>query len=272
MNLTQDILTHVQRTIPTAASADLEGRSAVELMTTYLSWRTRAVPRRPRTVHVAPGFASRLGSDDELRAMIEQLVRELESGDEIGERTNTLPDPLLDFLLDEWRVSHVRLDAKERGTADRSAVVLVAFTDTDAYLIGTYDATTTPSDVAAVLIEDFPHAGFVRAFPSVGRRTPTTTEDRAAVRAAGIDPRSVVERPDGTYLLGTGSVGSGTSGWNARLRAQAVIDAATTLARHLGGARSAAETDPAVRFVFLDTDRFAVRNERTGIEVPVPAV
>jgi len=264
MNLSQDILTHLKRTIPPAESANLEGRSAVEMMTAYLSWRTRAVPRRPRTVQVGAGFASRLRSDDELRAMVEQLVRDLESGAEIGERTNKLLEgssaesksdaDALRFLLDEWRISHVVV---------HSAVVLVAFTDTDAYLIGTYDANTTRSDVAAVLIEDFPHSGFVRAFPSVGKRKPATTEDRAAVKAAGIDPRSIVERPDATYMLGTGSVGSGTWGWNARLRAQAVIDAATSLARHLGGE---------AHFVFLDTERFAVRNDRTGVEVPVPAV
>jgi len=216
--------------------------------------------------------------------MVRGLIHDLEIGADIDERTNTLltdsglrpgddPVDILDFLLHEWRISHVVIDSAQGNSSPRSAVVLIAFTDAEAYLIGTHDSQLTLSSVAAALIEDFPDSGFVRAFPEMGQCSPMTTADRACVKAAGIDPRSIIARPDGMYMLGTGSPWSGTCGWNARLRAQAVVETATLLARHLGDA-SSAETDAhsSVHFIFLDDDHFAIYDDRNEITFAVPHV
>lgn len=219
VQLEQLIRRHLLGELGTDASRELAGESLASLVITYLNWRSRFIPARPRDVHLA---AELLASPKytEHRSAADELERKVRAGEDLTPHLSravatayvprasrpTKPHRRadLDLLVAEWGIHHLHLSSTMAGDGfvERGDDLLFGhFAEHDAYLIGIFPhGSWAIKEVALVCVRNWPSAEiFHGALGVLGLAQPDADDDtRLRLRQAGVT--SFLEIDDKVYM------------------------------------------------------------------------
>lgn len=219
---------HLLGEMGTHASRDLASVSLASLVITYLNWRSRFIPARPRRVHLA---AELLASPKykEHRVAVDELERKIRACEDLKPNLSravatayvprasrsTKPHRRadLDLLVAEWGIHHLHLSSTmaRDGFVERGNDLLFGhFAEHDAYLIGIFPhGAWAIKEVARVCVRNWPAAEiFHEARGVLGLAQPDADDDpRLRLRQAGVT--SFLEI-DGRVYMPQGQTTAGT--------------------------------------------------------------
>ena len=279
-----DIKAYIERNIPKDCfdAMDTIGNGATELLSEYLRWRFRTIRPRTRTVHLSHALAKEMRSGSMRSDRLGGLIQKLRVGEDVRtiancnigasqSRIGTATQRRLEFLLDKFRVSHFVLS--EPGLAPD--IALAAVNESEVFVIGFFDDYANDVSIAESLIKSFPDCPFVSRITNTSARTlALSSDERDAMLRFGIDPSALIAIDEYIYLIGAGSDSTNALlETNATLGAFKILEAAIAVAKCM--TRPQEDTlescdDIYSRFVFVSSDRFAVRNLSTGLEYALP--
>lgn len=239
MDFERDIKEQALAFLPLAPEdrAELEDRSASDVLIVWLNWQARLIAPFPRRAHLSPTLAAQMQKDPRFSTGVNTVVRAIELGADLtphlsrdvrvayeraeGRQGRRRRD--LDLLLNDWGLHHLHLGTERDpdGFVRRTKALLVAaFHAEDAYLIEVVDhGRWTKESILDTVIETWPHAGIVYQLNgAIGLERTLTEEQRANIRRGHM--MSAYEHATGVYMAGLGLTTAGTS---ARATAQASV-------------------------------------------------
>lgn len=212
---------HILDAMPSEGRSALESLSLRALLGEYRTWRGRFIAPQPRTVHDSAELKASPKAQEHARALAAIRQKIERGGDLTGHLSNRVCQPFenvaaplqhrtdRDLLLADWGIHHLHLSAKARA----DDVLLAAFTDEDAYLIGIWPhperANWAAEEIFAVIVRNWPSAGLVHASRSGLRlKQKYSDDDRRQLREAGL---SIAMEIDGTMYV-PGPLGLSSAG------------------------------------------------------------
>jgi hypothetical protein len=252
LDIDQDIRDYVLATLPydPAKRAELEAKSAPELLITYLNWFFRLIPSARRRAHQSRALQSNplaTTHKADLDALLSKMVSGADLTPHLSTRIQTGYEPQLggsyarradlDLLLAEWRVHHLHLSSNLRadGVAERTGPLLfAAFTPYDVYLINVfYHGDWSREAIAQIMIEEWPNSEFVHeAKGIIGLEHYVNDEERAQLRSAGINSPFIPYNGK-YYMVGRGGITSAGTAVEATRAADYFYVAARAFADHV---------------------------------------
>ncbi len=283
---------HLLGELGTDAWRELAGVDLASVVITYLNWRSRYIPARPRDVNLASELLAS-PKYTEHRVAVDELVRKIQVGEDLKPHlsravaTAYVPQASrprkahrradLDLLVADWSIHHLHLSTTIAGDgfAERSDDLLFGhFADHDAYLIGIFPhGMWATKEIARVCVRNWPSAEiFHEARGVLGLAQPDADDDsRLRLRQAGVT--SFLEI-DGKVFMPQGQTTAGTP-MHATQSSNQLMHALRRLrddlaarpkemVRNAGG--DLTERPPDWEAVQVD-DAFTVRERWTGVTV-----
>lgn len=274
------------------ASGDLTGATLASLVITYLNWRSRFIPARPRDVHLATELVAS-SKYTKHRVAVDELVRKMHAGEDLTPHlsravaTAYVPQAFrppkrhrradLDLLVAEWDIHHLHVSTTiaDDGFVERGDDLLFGhFAEHDAYLIGIFPhGSWATKEIVRVCVRNWPSAEiFPEARGVLSLAKPDADDDtRLRLRQAGVT--SFLEI-DGKVYMPQGQTTAGTP-MHATQSSNQLMHALRELRENLS-----AEPEATVRTAGGDLagrppdweavhvhDAFAVRERATGVTV-----
>jgi hypothetical protein len=232
MNLEEDIREFVLKSLPhdPKFTAELQAKTAQELLVIYGNWRSRLVSMSPRQVHRSNVLmANPLSSDLRYKPGLDAIVAKLLNGQDVTPHlsrairygykpTNSGRNRQdLDLLLNDWGVHHLHLSTaiEADGFVARTGPLLFAvFRPDDAYLIDIIDhGGWTRNHVIETIVAEWPSENLVWEMKGVLPSGRTWSEaERKDLRNAHIS--SYLEIGGKLYMPAGGLTSAGTSVMN----------------------------------------------------------
>lgn len=212
----------------TDASGELSGASLASLVITYLNWRSRHIPARPRNVHLARELQAS-PKYTEHGVAVDELERKIRAGEDLQahlslavatayvpqaarpKKAHRRADP--DLLVAEWGIHHLHLSTTIEGDGfvERGDDLLFGhFARHDAFLIGIFPhGSWAIKEVVRVCVRNWPSAEiFHEARGVLGLAQPDVDDGtRLRLRQAGVTSFLEV---DGTVFMPQGQTTAGT--------------------------------------------------------------
>lgn len=221
--------------------AELEAKSAADLLIIYLNWTNRLVRPAPRRVH----WSAALRANPIAKARktdLDKLLDKIEAGETLkphlsrnvlhGYQPSNIKKSMggrrdLDLLLAEWQVHHLHISSivepdgfvfrPKKGSDE--PLLFAAFHSDDAYLIDFFEhGDWTREKIAQILIDDFPQSGFVFHLKNIiGVSHQPSEVERGKRRGYGISS-PIIEHNGAFYIIGLGGITSaGTAAMQTKL-------------------------------------------------------
>jgi hypothetical protein len=294
LDIDQDIRDHVLATLPydPAERAELEAKSAPELLITYLNWFFRLIPSASRRPHRSQALRSNplaTAHKADLAALVSKiaggadLTPHLSTRIQTGYKTRSGSSYArredLDLLLAEWQVHHLHLSSKLRpdGFVERTGPLLFAvFSPADAYLINIFHhGDWSREAIAHIMIEEWPNSGFVHeAKGIIGLERHVTEQERQTLRSSGISAPFIPYKGK-FYMVGRGGITSAGTAVEATRAAAYFLAAARAfadrvkadpeyIAKTLRDNRHSLPEQPDLHFAFVRDGRCCIVERTTS--------
>ncbi len=256
------------------ASGELTALTLDSLIISYLNWRARFIPRRPRQVHLSHELLASAKYQEHCTA-IDAIAAKTAAGDDLaphlsrGTRTAYQPTSSrrrrradLDGLIAEWNIHHLHVTTtvEPDGYVTRTDDLLFAhFAEVDAYFIGVFPhGAWARSEIAEIVMRNWRDARiFVPLQGGLRLAQIISDGDRQALRDAGV---TTLLEVDGQVCV---PAGSGQSTARTPMWATEQANALMHALRQLRGA----ELPTSTLVVDKDGDKFRVRDTTSGTVV-----
>ena len=224
---------------------ELDAMPITELFVNYFNWRLRYVAQETRNVHKSREFlANSLSSDLIYQSALATIISDIESGNDLTRYLSRrikygymkrIPGAYtrqrdMDMMLNDWSIHHLHMNVtlENDGFVIRTSDVLfVGFGPHDAYLINIFPhcpPNWASSEVADILIENFPESRFVHEINGITGLGPQPTDDeRIAMRNNGIATPGYV-RNGKAYFIGVAPISTAGTSIGATLLVGRLID------------------------------------------------